>query len=606
MFKQICKILVLILIYNNLYSVTCKNINDKLKYIKSDLNKILIIYYSNEKIIIFENLQTYAYAFIENINAFVYYIECNPQENRLYFKNIDNTDVEYYLPLNTSMGVYLKKEFNTKKYIDFERSVIADSNFDKPDMLKLYYINDQFNTLIGKQYNTTEDKIMELISLQNNYYNLRVINPSTEIPIDNLDNMAVSGYLPSAAKEYTGQHEKQDIDIDQLEEHQDGRGKKRIRIDGEIAEQNERQGVKKLRLNDACGSGASSSTTESAENHILENSKESYLSAKSKLSPVVNDFLIKSNLFKNEYYILEETRKIQDIVSNPQDKIINLNIIIENLGIGESLVLVKKEFATDPYNDNPRIAVLSITKNEDKIYNVQLFKYDRIWGFYEIENDSGNVILGYRGDSYGIQRYFISYNGKHYIIEDYYIIGEINKKIHECSSVDKSGNNLEYNSMQKLLQAVFKEGKYYNEDVNKITNIDKRRQYLNDNIATVKHKETFVFVYNEYLNNSEKTKANTKRRLPGLILESLHFNQYGQISTFKIKYIENGFYSSHFSIDYKYDKKISFVTASNHHLLLRVRDNSGKIFFQLDLNNYILIREKLDEIIPLKPTIPFP
>ena len=101
MFKQICKIFLLILSYNNLFSVTCQNINDEIQLIKNDPNNVLIINYAIEKIIIFEGINTYAY--IGNINAFVYYIKCNPQENKLYFKNIDNTNVAYYLPLDTNI-----------------------------------------------------------------------------------------------------------------------------------------------------------------------------------------------------------------------------------------------------------------------------------------------------------------------------------------------------------------------------------------------------------------------------------------------------------------------------------------------------------------------
>ena len=172
MYKQICKIILLILCYNNLYSFTCDDITDKIKEIKDNQNLVLIIKYANTNIIIFEGLVTYAY--IGNINAFVNYIKCDSQNNILYFENINNTnskysfslnlDVEevelnnntnseYSFPLNSDVEeVELKETFNTDRFLRFETMNQGNLDYNNLDKIKLDYINDLFSNPKNKSY----------------------------------------------------------------------------------------------------------------------------------------------------------------------------------------------------------------------------------------------------------------------------------------------------------------------------------------------------------------------------------------------------------------------------------------------------------------------
>ena len=330
-------------------------------------------------------------------------------------------------------------------------------------------------------------------------------------------------------------------------------------------------------------------TTENTQEYLLEKPNEEYLSVKSNLSQAVKDLITTMNIFKNEYYILEKTTTIQELKSNQQNNIIDLNTRTKNLGIGESLVLIDKDFAIKPYINDKRLPVFIITKIDNKSYKLIILKYDFENGFLESRNYTGTLSIGYR---YRLskQRYLIRYEQTGNIIEGYYVIGELSKKIQECSSVDKLANHSQYDSMNDLLNSVFKDGKYvYDESY--IDNIQMRKSYYLENISKTPDHETFVFVDNEYLNNSDEKKIIKPKKIIGLILEPLNIDKHDKSALFKIKTIEKSGCFSKLNIKDEYIGKLLF-TIHTKNTVLRVMKDAKISLLQHDISKYKLIREK--------------
>ena len=330
-------------------------------------------------------------------------------------------------------------------------------------------------------------------------------------------------------------------------------------------------------------------TTENTQEYLLEKPNEEYLSVKSNLSQAVKDLITTRNIFKNEYYILEKTTTIQELKSNQQNNIIDLNTRTKKLGTGESLVLIDKDFAIKPYKTTKKIPVFIITKIDNKSYKLIILKYDLENGFLESRNYTGKLSIGY---SYRVsnERYLIRYEQTENIIEGYYVIGELSKKIQECSSVDKLANHSQYDSMNDLLNSVFKDGKYvYDESY--IDDIELRKSYYLQNISKTPDNEIFVFVYNEYLNNSDEKKIIKPKKIIGLILEPLNIYKHNKSALFKIKTIEKSGCFSKLNIKDEYIGKILFTIHAKN-LVLRIMKDAKISILQQNLSKYMLIREK--------------
>ena len=330
------------------------------------------------------------------------------------------------------------------------------------------------------------------------------------------------------------------------------------------------------------------STTENTQEDLLEKPNEKYLSVKSNLSQEVKDLITTRNIFKNEYYILEKITTIQELDSNQQNNIIDLDVRTKNLEIGESLVLIEKDFAIQPYKTTKQLPVFIITKIDNKSYNLIILKYDSENGFLEFRNYTGKLYIGYRY-RFSKQRYLIKYEHTETIIEDYYVIGELSKKIQECSSVDKLAIHSQYDSMNNLLNSVFKDGKYVYDEKD-IDNIENRKEYLKK-IFSNSDNESFVFVDNKYLNNSDEIKLFKPKAIIGLILEPLNIDKHGNLGFFKIITIEKNRCFSNLYINDEYTGKLIFAIHAKK-LVLRLMKDTKRSHFEKDLSNYKLIREK--------------
>ena len=414
---------------------------------------------------------------------------------------------------------------------------------------------------------------MQLISQKNNDYNLTVLDPSIKISEDSME--VHSKNLSSATPIDSGHHD-------------EPRGYTSKKRSSSVADQSVI--LKTPKLEDVDCSGACGSTAESAQHDLLEKPNEEYLSVKSKLSKEVKKLITDKSLFKNEYYILEIIRTKQELQSISHDKLIDLNTRIQNLGIGENLVLIDIKFANVPYTTTNRTPVFIITKIGYELYNIQMLSYLFNHGFYNSDSYNGNIAPRYREINKEL-RYSILIRGNlKRIIEGYYVIGELRKKIQECSSVVKLGNQLKYDSMTQLLNSVFN-GSKYAYDENNINDIEQRKNYLTNNISKIKHKEKFVFVANEYLNNSEETTASSANKMAGFILESISYETHSDLTVYKMRTIQKDSCNSQFIINDEFiTVKVKF-SIQDDHLLFKPYIKRIEIVYDQDLSNYKLIRE---------------
>ena len=561
MYKQICKIILLILCYNNLYSFTCDDITDKIKEIKDNPNLVLNIKYANTNIIIFEGLVTYAY--IGNINAFVNYIKCDSQNNILYFENINNTNSEYSFSLNLDVEevelnnntnseysfplnsdveeVELKETFNTDRFLRFETMNQGNLDYNNLDKIKLDYINDLFSNPKNKSYDIE--------------------------PI-----------------------------IEDSEHHEEPhRGRKRSRLNEETDKKGVSQIVKKARLNDVVCSGACSPTAESVQDNSLTDSNEDYLFGKEKLLPEVKNLIEEEHLFKDEYYVLERIKKKDEKSSSQQNRDVNLNFVEKNLQEGQSIVLLNCDLKTQMQSFfNRHISIIIITKIGSSLYDLQYFIYSKQSNkFNKINNYQGDILFGYKnGNQRG--KYGLSINKHQILVENYYIIGELSIKKHANSMLGTLDDNPHistqkvFDSMDEVLRNIFKGHKY---DENKIDedNIKNRVDYLNNNISNSSTNETFVFVNDEYLSNPSTINNAFVTSTPGIVLEPMSRNEKNKL-VFKVQFIEKGYYQSQFIIQDFANAYINFIKTNDRiNLKIFIKKTTHK-----DISLYKLLRMKLN------------
>ena len=163
MLNIIIKIFIIISFYNNLYSFNCQDITDKIKELKANNYHVLTIDYPSEKIIIF-NDEDKIYAYITNINAYVYYTRCYLFDNRIIFKNILDENIQYSLLLSDKITyLSLVQEFNSLEF--------SSDNYDVSNS-KLEYIHDFYSKNKLIPYIESNEEIFASIKYNNKDYNL--------------------------------------------------------------------------------------------------------------------------------------------------------------------------------------------------------------------------------------------------------------------------------------------------------------------------------------------------------------------------------------------------------------------------------------------------
>ena len=628
MYKQICKIILLILCYNNLYSFTCDDITDKIKEIKDNQNLVLIIKYANTNIIIFEGLVTYAY--IGNINAFVNYIKCDSQNNILYFENINNTNSEYSFSLNLDVEevelnnntnseysfplnsdveeVELKETFNTDRFLRFETMNQGDLDYNNLDKIKLDYINDLISNPKNKSYDI--EPIIEDSEHDEEPHRGRKRSRSNEEPVESLgvrlprvNNDVCSGACSSTAGSVqdsidrnTSSSDDDSSSVEDSEHHEEShRGRKRSRSNEETDKKGGSQIVKKARLNDVVCSGTCSPTAESVQDNSLTDSNEDYLFGKEKLLPEVKKLIEEEQLFKDEYYVLERIKKKDEKSSFQQNRDVNLNFVEKNLQEGQSIVLLNCDLETQMQNfNNTYISIIIITKIGSSLYNLQYFIYSKQSNkFNKINNYQGDIIFGYKNRNHR-GKYGLSINKHEILVENYYIIGELSIKKHANSMLGTLDDNPHtstqkvFDSMDEVLRNIFKGHKY---DENKVDedNIRNRVDYLNNNISNSSTNETFVFVNDEYLSNPSAINNAFVTSTPGIVLEPMSRNEKNKL-VFKVQFIEIGYYQSQFIIQDFANAYIKFIKNNNKiNLRIFIKKTTHK-----DISLYKLLRMKLN------------
>ena len=606
MLNIIIKIFIIIAFYNNLYSFNCQDITDKIKELKANNYHVLTINYPSEKIIIF-NDEDKIYAYITNINAYVYYTRCYLFDNRIIFKNILDENIQYSLLLSDKITyLSLVQEFNSLEF--------SSDNYDVSNS-KLEYIHDFYSKNKLIPYIESNEEIFASIKYNNKDYNLTLYdtnNTSQGSPHEggNVVSSSTADTASTSPKEIRLDHDihtnpkEHNLDshltlydadnTSQGSPHEGGNvvssstadtastSPKEIRLDHDIHTNpkehnldshltlydadNTSQGspheggnVHKYhgnhlkRVNSSTADTASTSKKIRLDHHTDTNPKEHNLA---NLSPELQKIIKEYGNFNEHepYDILYTTNKFDQKSSRKFD----LNKVLNILMKGKSLILLNKSFIDYPNNiiNQPReIFFMVLTKIDDsqyKLINYHLSDLNAILDETLIVY-IGNVNFYYEQIINEI-KYCLIINKDYFNIDDFYVIGELsikNNKLVSSNSSDtqlttsSSSNSKIKHSIQELLNKNFNDGNYfiYNYDIN--SNSEVTKTLLNKIISTNRNNEKFIFIQKCVIINPTSQASCSRDILFGIILEPQKYDSVTG-TTYDIKYIEHDFLLENF------------------------------------------------------------
>ena len=427
--KLLLKIFVLILIYNNLHSITCDDIMEKINELDKYSQKVLVINYSTEKIIILKGTTNYL-AYIGNINAVVNYIQCSEiYDNSLLFNNIEDKSVVYSLQLSKGIkDLTLEVKFNTIDHI-------TDEN-------KLEIIHNIFSKSNTQKYITSPHEIERLFDAHHNDYNLGFSNHqeyniladvssehskfdssgkvpyhllddkelSDNISTDLLDENNITGYSDFPHADVTTENIESTNAVDISVNPRSI--KRKLEKEGE-------SGAKRQEL---------SNTHEEKDSADLEELRFGALPEKLK------DFIVENGEFKDQFDILYLIYPAEKI---PLNKFIineHMNKLIEQLKSGENLILLNKELAMDQIKNKKsstlKTIFIVIKKIDDIDYNIYTFQIKRYNNEIvpSVKALMKNIYFANRTYYKKHVEFSLLYNGFHIKADDFYIIGSLSIK----------------------------------------------------------------------------------------------------------------------------------------------------------------------------------
>ena len=602
--KLLLKIFVLILIYNNSHSITCDDILEKTNELDKDSQKVLVINYSTEKIIILKGTTNYL-AYIGNINAVVNYIQCSEfNDNSLLFTNIEDKSVLYSLQLSKGIkDLTLEIKFNPIDHI-------TDEN-------KLKQIHNIFSKSNIQKYITSPHEIERLFDAHHNDYNLGFSNHqeyniladvssehsnfdssgkvpyhllddkvlSDNISTDLLDENNITGYSYFPHADVTTKNIESTNAVEISENPR--LIKRKLKKEGE-------SGAKRQRLN---------THDEKASAHLEE-------LRFGDLPDKLRYFIEKKGEFKDQFDILYLIYPAENL---PLDKFIinnHMNEILEQLKSGENLILLNKDLAMDQIKNtkfsNLKTIFIVIKKIDDFYYDISTFSIRK----------SDNEIIS-AGESLKKKIYFKNRNNNnhkveftlaainlHLNVDDFYIIGSlrIKKKVDEIETqlqsqsstdnADKESIVLQKgHSLKDILDTEFTGNNYYiDEEYNKLLLLESRVKYLKDNIITSNRENLFVLIQKQFSVDGNNNLITSFDKKVGIILKKKYLTGINDTS-FKVEFIRQGSSASIYFIENTdISGKVSFYI-ENKSLMLYNRHNEKRN--RLNLNNYYLIRKLL-------------
>ena len=602
--KLLLKIFVLILIYNNSHSITCDDILEKTNELDKDSQKVLVINYSTEKIIILKGTTNYL-AYIGNINAVVNYIQCSEfNDNSLLFTNIEDKSVLYSLQLSKGIkDLTLEIKFNPIDHI-------TDEN-------KLKQIHNIFSNSNTQKYITSPHEIERLFDAHHNDYNLGFSNHQEYNILADVSsehsNFDSSGKLPyhlldekeASDNISTDLLDKEDITYysnfphaNVTTENIESTNAVHISEDPRsIKRKSENKGeseTKKQRL--------SNTDDEKASAHLEELRFRA-------LPNELKEFIVNNGEFKDQFDILYLIYPAENL---PLDKFIinkHMDKILEQLKSGENLILLNKELTMDHinkiYDSNLRTIFIVIKKIDDSYYDIYT---------YIIIKYSNQILprsIHLKSEIYFANRmkknhveFTLASKGGYMNVEGFYIIGslsikdKVEKMISQLQGQSSTDNAVKEStvlqkehSLKDIIDTEFKGNNYYiDEEYNKLLLLESRVEYLKDNIIKPNSENLFVLIQKKFSVNGENKLNTAVDKKVGIILEKKYvtgINDY----YFKVKFILQGsLASTYFTENTDILGKVNFYIEKN---FIKLYNRHNKKSTRLNINNYYLIRKLL-------------
>ena len=541
--KLLLKIFALILIYNNSHSITCDDIVEKINELDKDSQKVLVINYSTEKIIILKGTTNYL-AYIGNINAVVNYIQCSEfYDNSLLFTNIEDKSVVYSLQLSKGIkDLTLEVKFNTIDHI-------TDEN-------KLEQIHNIFSNSNTQKYITSQHEIERLFDAHHNDYNLgffehqkyNMLEDVVDDPYHLLDEKEPSYNISTDLldKEYITDYS--DFPHANVTTKNPRSIKRKLENEGE-------SGAKIQRLSDT--------HDEKASAHLEELTFRD-------LPKKLKDFIVTNGEFKDQFDILYLIYPAENL---PLDKFIineHMDSILGQLKSGENLILLNKELAMDKINNTNlsklRTIFIVIQKKDDLYYDVSTFIFDRYINeivFNKID-EMKKIYFVNRNIKNHVE-VNIAYDSYHISVDNFYIIGSlsIKKKVDEIetqlqgqSSTDNAVNEStvlqKKHSLKDILDTEFKSNNYYiDEEYRNLHSVELRLEYLRREIVISNSENLFVFIHNKFSVDRNNKLITARGKKVGIILKKKYLADTKKFS-YEVKYIQQGMNpSDYFTTDPK-------------------------------------------------------
>ena len=595
--KLLLKIFTLILIYNNSHSITCDDIMEKINELDKDSQKVLVINYSTEKIIILKGTTNYL-AYIGNINAVVNYIYCSEfNDNSLLFNNIEDKSVLYSLQLSKGIkDLTLEGKFNRIDHI-------TDEN-------KLEQIHNIFSKSNTQKYITSQHEIERLFDAHHNDYNLGFLNhqkynmledvvddpyhlldekePSYNISTDLFDKEDITDYSDFPHANVTTKNIQSTNAVNISENPRSI--KRKLENEGE-------SGAKIQKLSDTHDEKASAHLEELTFGDLPDELKE---------------FILKNGGFKDQFDILYLIYPAEKI---PLDKfIINeyMGKILEQLKRGENLILLNKDLAMDQINKRDlsklKNIFIVIKKTDDSYYDISTFIFDIYTNKFVLNKKYEMKKIGFVNRSISKHVEFsIVFDSQHIRVDNFYIIGslsikdkvnEIETQLQGQSSTDNAVNEStvlqKKHSLKDILDTEFKSNNYYiDEEYRNHPSIELRVEYLRNEIFRSNSENLFVFIHNKFSVNENNKLITARSKKVGVIIKKKYLADTEKFS-YEVKYILQGMNESdYFTTDSKIlcNDKLSL---RNDKLSLRKDKNSIKLMFcgkSFYITDYYLIRE---------------
>ena len=588
--KLLLKIFALILIYNNSHSITCDNIKEKINELDKDSQKVLVINYSTEKIIILKGTTNYL-AYIGNINAVVNYIDCSEfNDNSLLFTNIEDKSVLYSLQLSKGIkDLTLEGKFNRIDHI-------TDEN-------KLEQIHNIFSKSNTQKYITSPHEIERLFDAHHNDYNLGFFKhqkynmledvvgdpyhlldekePSYNISTDLFDEEYITDYSDFPHANVTTENIESTNAVHISENPRSI--KRKLKNEGE-------SGTKKQRLSDTDDEKASAHLEELRFEDLPKKLKES---------------IVNNGKFKDQFDILYLIYPAENL---PLDKFTinkHMDKILEQLKSGENLILLNKELAMDMIKktkfSNLKVIFIVIKKIDDSYYDISTYILDR---------PSNEIVINKKDEMKKINfvnrsirkhvAFYIVFDSQHRRVDNFYIIGslsikdkvnEIETQLQGQSSTDNAVNEStglqKKHSLKYILDTEFKSNNYYiDEEYRNQPSVELKLKYLNNKIVSSNRENLFVFIHNKFLVDGNNKLITVRGHKVGIILKKKYLADTEKFF-YEIKYIKQGMNTSdYFTTDSKIlcDKNASFRKDKNS---IRFMVCGNAIY----ITDYYLIRE---------------